>query len=91
MAKTGIDRRVQALLIVGLVFGLGGGIASNALDLDHPLALILKGLPITWENLATRAGRPLHIPAALVACIGSIVALPLMVRRILLDVKTVTE
>ena len=92
MAKTGASRRAKALLIVGLVFGLGGGIASCALDaIDHPLALWLKGLPITWENLARNAGRPLHIPATVAAGIASIVTLPSLVRRILLDVKTVTK
>ena len=82
MAKTGTSRRAKALCIVGLVFGLGGGIASNALDLDHPLALIIKGLPITWENLARHSGRPLHVPLTVAACISSIVALPFGIRRL---------
>ena len=82
MAKTGIDRRAKALCIVGIVFGLGGGIASCLLDVDHVLALILKGLPITWHNLARCAGRPLHVPATVVACIGSLVALPFGIRRL---------
>ena len=84
MATQRAKRRGKALLIVGLVFGLGGGILSCTLDaIDHPLALLLKGLPITWENLATRAGRPLHIPTTVAAGIASIATLPSLVRWLL--------
>jgi hypothetical protein len=48
-----------------LVFGICG-IASVLLDLDHIVVLVQKGLPITIENLATRAGRPFHIPVLVV-------------------------
>ena len=83
MATRSIKRRAKALCIIGLVFGLGGGCASCALDaIDHPLALLLKGLPITWENLERNAGRPLHIPATVAAGIASIATLPSLVRRL---------
>lgn len=67
MAQTGDTRRIDALCLIGCVFGLGGGIAGVALDLDHFLVLWWMGLPITWENLARYAGRPLHIPALVVS------------------------
>ena len=60
-------RRIDTLCLIGCAFGFIGGLASVALDLDHILGLWLKGLPITWENLATQAGRPLHIPALVVS------------------------
>lgn len=63
MAKVGAPGRGKAFLRFGLV--CGG--CSVALDLDHVLALWWKGLPITWENLARHAGRPLHLPAAVVS------------------------
>jgi len=56
-------RRIEALYIVGV-----GGLISVGLDaVDHPLALIFKGIPITWENLARKAGRPLHLPMVLIS------------------------
>jgi hypothetical protein len=49
-----------------LLYGAIGGLGSLAVDLDHILVLVAKGIPITWENLATQAGRPLHFPMFLV-------------------------
>lgn len=48
-----------------LVFCVSG-LCSLALDVDHILVLLYKGLPITIENLCTRSGRPLHWPSVLV-------------------------
>ena len=59
--------RGETFLTVGLVCGLVGGVLGVALDLDHILVLWRKGLPITWRNLATQAGRPLHLPATVVS------------------------
>lgn len=58
-------RLIQAFYIIGIC-----GAASVLLDLDHVCVLLVKGLPITWENLARQAGRPLHIPT--VVAIGII-------------------
>lgn len=59
---------MQALL----VFCVCGG-ASVLLDLDHVLSLWWDGTPVTLENLAKYAGRPLHLPAFVVSCIVCIV------------------
>ena len=42
------------------------GLVSVFLDLDHVIPLLQQGLPITVENLLTRAGRPLHIPILII-------------------------
>jgi len=54
-------------------------------DLDHPLALLWKGIPLTWENLCTQAGRPLHVPLLVCSglCVGVLGAL--LVRRTFLE------
>jgi len=70
-----------------LVFGLCG-LASVALDMDHVLYLLWRGIPITWENLARHASRPLHIPFLLVACAGSIVSGALLTGWALIDAST---
>lgn len=46
--------------------GFLAGIISLLLDVDHLLLLWWKNLPVTFVNLTTQAGRPLHIPALLV-------------------------
>lgn len=45
-----------------LIFLVYGGIWGLFPDLDHPLALLAKGLPLTFENLVTQAGRDFHLP-----------------------------
>lgn len=55
--------RIKALC----VFGVCGSVSVLLDAVDHPLALWLKGIPLSWENLATKAGRPLHLPAVLVS------------------------
>jgi len=60
-----VGNRRRAITLVVLVCSLGVWIFY---DLDHPLVLVVRGIPLTWENLATRAGRPLHIP--LLVCSG---------------------
>ena len=67
MAKGCAMGRTEKLCLVGVIFGLVSGGASVVLDLDHLAALWWKGLPITWENLARHAGRPLHVPALVVS------------------------
>ena len=75
LGATGFDRYRRALVHLGMC-----GFASVALDLvDHPLAVILNGYPLTWENLIYHSGRPLHYPVAIffgAACIvfGALVA-----------------
>ena len=54
-------RLAQALFIIGIC-----GAVSVLLDVDHVLFCIVSGTPITWENLARNAGRPLHIPAVVI-------------------------
>ena len=76
MANRGAKRRGKALLVF-----LVCGIVGVGIDLDHVLVLLVRGIPITWENLARHAGRPLHIPVLVVACAGSIVSGALLVRR----------
>ena len=76
MALERFARRNQALLVLSV-----SGACSVGLDLDHVLVLLWKGIPLTWENLARHAGRPLHIPVLVVACTGSIVSGALLVRR----------
>jgi len=61
--ETGLDRRTEALLVL-VVCGAG----SVLLDLDHVVALALAGIPISWENLATKASRFLHVPVTLAVC-----------------------
>ena len=63
LGATGFDRYRRALVHLGMC-----GFASVALDLvDHPLAVILNGYPLTWENLIRHAGRPLHYPVTVLA------------------------
>lgn len=60
---------LAGLCVALFVFGVCGA-CSNGLDVDHPVGLVWKGLPLTWENLCTRAGRPLHIPTlVIVGCL----------------------
>jgi len=80
------NRSVVAILTslgagFGLALGSGvlGGLGNLGLDLDHIPVLILKGIPITMENLATQAGRPFHIPllfcaAFLFGMVGTLLA-----------------
>ena len=37
------------------------GFVGVSPDLDHPLAVILKGLPLTLYNIRFHSGRPLHL------------------------------
>ena len=53
---------IYAFFVVGV-----GGTLSVLLDLDHVVALLFKGIPITWQNLATRAGRPFHVPVLILS------------------------
>jgi len=59
--------------IIGICFGL-------SLDIDHLFVLILKGIPITWENLATQSGRPFHIVGVIVAWISFILVFTRIAR-----------
>lgn len=43
-------------------FFVYGGIWGVLPDLDHPLGLLAQGLPLTWQNLCTQAGRMFHVP-----------------------------
>ena len=51
------------------------GAVSVGLDLDHVPVLLAKGLPITLDNLATQAGRPLHLPAVVVSGVVFLIAI----------------
>jgi len=51
-----------------LIFCLCGS-CSLLLDVDHVLSLLWQGIPITLENLNTKASRPLHIPIMFM-CLG---------------------
>lgn len=73
-----LARLIQALYIIGVC-----GACGVLIDLDHVLVLVVRGLPITWENLLTRAGRPLHLVAVLVSG-GAFVALNALYIRFLL-------
>ena len=42
------------------------GMAGVGIDLDHMLVLFWRGETFTLENLATKAGRPLHWPGVIV-------------------------
>ena len=78
MAFKRFARRNQALLVL-----VTCGAISVGLDLDHVIVCVARGVPLTWENLARHAGRPLHIPALVVACLGSVVSSASLVRRVL--------
>jgi len=51
----------RAFLVIGI-----SGLWGVLLDLDHPLCLVARGLPITLENLPTKACRFAHLPMLLV-------------------------
>ena len=51
------------------------GAAGVGIDLDHMLVLFWRGLPFTLENLATKAGRPLHWPGVIVGGVVFVVAI----------------
>ena len=68
--------RNQALCIFSIC-----GIVSVLLDLDHVLVLLARGIPITWENLARNASRPLHLPALVVSGVVCIISGALLVRQ----------
>ena len=69
------DRFLEPLFII-----LISGIVSVAVDLDHIIVLLTKGLPITLVNLATQAGRPLHIPLVVVSGIVCVISLSRFIR-----------
>ena len=75
------DRRTKRRATPFCIFCLCG-LGSVLLDLDHIAALVLAGLPITWENLARHAGRPLHLPALLVSGLVCLVFGALYVGRL---------
>jgi len=56
-----LGRLIEAFFVIGLC-----GACGVLIDLDHVLVLLVKGIPLTWENLARQAGRPFHIPAVVV-------------------------
>lgn len=45
-------------LIIFLICGL-----TFLIDIDHAVSLIIKGIPLTLENLNSEANRFLHLPA----------------------------
>ena len=63
------DRFALPLLSLLIVGASGVGI-----DLDHLLVLFWRGIPVTLENLATKAGRPLHWPGVIVSGVVFIIA-----------------
>lgn len=73
-------RFVAALLVL-----LTSGISGLLLDVDHILVLWIRGLPVTLENLAFNAGRPLHVPTMLVSGLVFFICYALLVRRIIVD------
>ena len=58
------------------------GLVGVVVDVDHVLVLFWKGLPITWENLLTNSGRPLHIPLLVVSGVVCVCFGALLVRQV---------
>ena len=61
-----------ALPLLGLIIS---GLVGVGIDLDHMLVLFWRGLPFTLENLATKAGRPLHWPGVIVGGVVFLIAI----------------
>lgn len=80
MAQAGPAGRGKAFFLFCL-FGASGVL----LDADHIIALMCKGLPLTWENLARRSGRPLHVPITLAVWVFSILCSTLVAGQVIVD------
>ena len=50
-------------------------LAGVGIDLDHVLVLFWRGEAFTLENLATKAGRPLHWPGVIVGGVVFVIAI----------------
>lgn len=61
-----MESKTARFFIPFFIFGVLGAI-SVLLDLDHVWVLFWEKVPITIENLGTRAGRPFHWPSVMVS------------------------
>ena len=64
LARRDMYQRDRFTLPLSII--LISGVAGVGIDLDHMLVLFWRGEAFTLENLATKAGRPLHWPGVIV-------------------------